>query len=97
MCLESTKKWRQNNPDYSRKYRQSHPQYVEANRSAQKRRDQARRLHHLAKNNLALALDPPGVEVLLVGRRLGPLVKNNLAISQIVLMQAFRTFARAAR
>lgn len=95
VCLESSKKWRQGNPDYSRTYRQGHPEYVEANRSAQKRRDQARRLQRLAKNTLALARDPLQVEVLLIGPELGRLAKNTLAISQIALFEPLTTFARA--
>jgi hypothetical protein len=97
VCLESAKKWRQSNPGYSRQYRQNNPAYVQANRAGQKRRDRARRLHRLAKNTLALALNPPHVEVLLVGPDLGRLAKNNLAISQIALFEPLAAFATRCR
>lgn len=90
-CLGSKKKWRENNPDYSHQYRNSHPEYVLANRRAQKRRDQLRRLQNLAKNNLALALSPLPVEVWLFGKGLEHLAKNNLAISQVAILQSVAT------
>jgi len=90
-CLESVKKWRGRNPDYSRQYRKNHPEYVLANCQAQKRRDQLRRLQNLAKNNLALALSSPPVEVWLFGEGLEHLAKNNLAVSQVAILQSVAT------
>ncbi len=95
VCLESTQKWRQGHPDYSRNYRQKNPAYTQKNRAAQQRRDRARRLHRLAKNTLAAEQKPLQVEALFIGPGLGPLAKNTLAISQIVLLQPLTTFARA--
>ena len=88
VCLESSQKWRAQNAGYQRRYRQDHPDYVEQNRRAQKQRDRRRRAQDLVKNNLALDLKSVAAEVWLVGPELGDLVKNNLAISEIMIFQS---------
>lgn len=87
VCRESNQKWRTRNPDYQRRYRQGHPLYVEQNRWAQQRRDSRRRMHDLVKNNLAFDLKSISADVWLVGSELESLVKNNLAISEVMIFQ----------
>ena len=87
VCRESDQKWRTRDPDYQRRYRQGHPAYVVHNRQAQKRRDRRRRMQNLVKNNLALDLKSVSADVWLVGSELGDLVKNNLAISEVMILQ----------
>lgn len=86
-CRESTQKWREADPDYQRRYRQAHPEYVEHNREAQRCRDRKRRVADLVKNNLAMAVNPRPMRVWLVGPGFEPLVKNNLAISEMIVFQ----------
>ena len=86
-CLESQEKWRSQHPDYQRQYRQAHPASVLKNRKAQAVRDRKRRLQHLVKNNLALDLKRVPAEVWLMGPELEALVKNNVAISQVMIFQ----------
>jgi hypothetical protein len=87
VCRESDQKWRSRNPDYQHGYRQEHPAYVEQNRHGQKRRDRRRRAHDLVKNNLALDLKSVSADVWLVGCEVEGLVKNNLAISEVMIFQ----------
>ena len=86
-CRESSQKWRTQNPDYQRLYRKKHPDYVKRNRQAQQRRDRKRRVRDLVNNNLALDLKSLSADVWLVGAELENLVKNNLAISEIMIFQ----------
>jgi hypothetical protein len=86
-CRDSSQKWLKANPGYQRRYRQSHAEYVEGNREAQRRRDRKRQLADLVKNNSAMAVNPPPTRVWLVGSGFEPLVKNNLAISQMIIFQ----------
>jgi hypothetical protein len=88
-CHESAQKWREANSGYQRKYRQTHPDYVEHNREDQRRRDDKRRLENLVKNNLAIEVKSHQMRVWLVGPDFEPLVKNNLAISEMVIFQDF--------
>jgi hypothetical protein len=88
VCKDSRDKWRANNPDYQRQYRKDHPGYVQQNVEAQKHRDQKRRLGRLAKNKAAVDLKRLAAEIWLVGPDLDNLVKNNLAISQVVIYQS---------
>ena len=88
ICRDSNQKWRAQNGGYQRRYRQGHPAYVEKNRMHQKRRDRRRRVQNLVKNNLALDLKSINGDVWLVGPELGDLVKNNLAISQVMIFQS---------
>jgi hypothetical protein len=60
---------------------------VERNRERQRRRDQRLRLQHLVKNNLALDLRRSAAEVWLLGPAADDLVKNNLAASQLLILQ----------
>ena len=87
ICRDSQEKWRRRNPDYPRQYRQSHPTSVERNRQGQRRRDRQRRLQNLVKNNLALDLKHSAAEVWLLGPETQDLAKNNLAFSQVLILQ----------
>jgi|WetSurMetagenome_2_1015567.scaffolds.fasta_scaffold285411_1 hypothetical protein len=88
VCIESNQKWRTQNSGYQRRYRQDHPAYVEKNRAGQKMRDRKRRVQDLVKNNLALDLKSIKADVWLVGSQLGHLVKNNLAISEVMICES---------
>jgi hypothetical protein len=87
ICRDSDRKWRDRNGEYQRNYRRRHPAYVEQNRRAQHRRDRKRKMTHLVKNNLAFDLKSAHADVWLVGPELEGLVKNNLAISEVLLLQ----------
>ncbi len=88
VCQDSRRKWRTRNPDYQRRYRGDHPDYVDHNRRAQKRRDRKRRMRDLVKNNLALDLKSSSADVWLAGPELEDLVKNNFAISEVMIFQS---------
>ena len=94
VCLDSQKKWRERHPGCQRDCRERHPEYAERNRRAQRARDRKRRLADLVKNSLALELKPCPGEVWLAGDDLGDLARNNLAFSQVLVLQ---TVGRAAR
>jgi len=87
VCRDSQRKWRDLHPDYPRQYRQTHPESVRRNREGQRRRDRQHRLQHLVKNNFALDLKHSAAEVWLLGPEVEPLVKNNLAFSQVLIYQ----------
>jgi hypothetical protein len=87
VCWDSQQKWRARHPDYLRQYRQTHPEAVEHNRQAQRQRDRRRRLQNLVKNNLALDLKHSAAEVWLLGPETQHLAKNNLASSQVLILQ----------
>jgi hypothetical protein len=89
---ESRKKWRDEHPGYQKRYRQTHPGAVERNRQRQHFRDQSRRLRSLVKNNLALDLRRCPSEVWLLGPAADELVKNNLAASQLLILQPVEPF-----
>ena len=95
VVCESRQKWRDAHPGYQKQYRQTHPQAVERNRQQQRRRDQRRRLQHLVKNSLALDLRRSPAEVWLLGPAADDLVKNNLAASQLLILQS-AAFLRVA-
>jgi hypothetical protein len=84
---ESRKKWRDAHPGYQKGYWQTHSKEAERNRQQQHRRDRRRRLQHLVKNDLALDLKHSPAEVWLVGPVADDLVKNNLARSQLLILQ----------
>ena len=86
-CLESQKKWRENHPDYQRSYRSKNDAYVEKNRQKQQQRNQKRRLALIVKNNLAIDLKRLSARVWMTGPGLERIVKNNLAISQVMIFQ----------
>jgi hypothetical protein len=87
VCRDSNRKWRERNRDYQRHYRDGHPAYVEHNRRLQRRRDRRRRMRYLVKNNLAFDLKGASADVWLAGSGLRGLVKNNLAISEVMIFQ----------
>ncbi len=86
-CIESRKKWRDNHPDYQRGYRSKHEAYVEQNRQKQQGRNQKRQLALIVKNNLAIDLKRLSARVWMTGPGLEMIVKNNLAVSQVVIFQ----------
>jgi hypothetical protein len=86
-CLDSQKKWRDNNPDYQRRYRSGHEAYCDKNRQKQLVRNQKRKLSIIVKNNLAIDVKRLPAEVWMAGPGLDGIVKNNLAISQVLIMQ----------
>ena len=88
-CADSQKNWRENHPDYQRRYRCSHETYAEQNRQRQRGRNQKRKLALIVKNNLALDVKRLPAEVWMTGPGLDVIVKNNLAISQVVIFQTF--------
>lgn len=94
---ESRKKWRDAHPHYQRQYRERHPQAVEQNRQQQQVRDQRYRLQHLVKNNLALNLKRSPAEIWLVSPAADDLVKNNLADSQLLILQPGSLWGRGPR
>ena len=87
VCLDSPRKWRTTHPDYWKNYRASHPEAVEKNRRKQRQRDQAQRLVNLANNNLALDLKRSAAEVYLVGSAAADLANNNLASTQVYVLE----------
>jgi hypothetical protein len=87
VCRDSQQKWRARHPDYPRQYRQTHPDSVDRNRQAQRRRDRRRHLQNLVKNNLALDLKHSAAEVWLLRPDTRHLAKNNLAFSQVLILQ----------
>ncbi len=88
-CTDSQKNWRENHPDYQRRYRRSHEAYAEQNRQKQRGRNQRRKLALIVKNNLAIDVKRLPAEVWMTGPGLDVIVKNNLAISQVVIFQTF--------
>ena len=86
-CRDSDRKWRFQNPNYQRQYRERNADYAAGNRRGQQRRDRKRRMRHLVKNNLAIDVKASAADVWLAGPELEPLVKNNLAISQVMIFQ----------
>jgi hypothetical protein len=88
VCLDSPRKWRAGHPDYWRGYRAAHPHAVERNRRQQRYRDQARRLAHLANNNLAFDLKRSAAEIYWVGPAAADLANNNVASSQVFVLEA---------
>lgn len=96
VCRDSQQKWRARHPDYPQQYRQAHPESVERNRQAQRQRDRRRHLQNLVKNNLALDLKHSAAEVWLLGPEIRHLAKNNLALSQVLILQAVPSGPAAA-
>jgi hypothetical protein len=86
-CIESRKKWRDNHPGYQRSYRSKHEAYVQQNRQKQHQRNQKRQLALIVKNNLAIDLKRLSARIWMTGPGLEAIVKNNLAISQVMIFQ----------
>ena len=89
VCNDSSQKWRAQNPDYWKRYREAHPGRVEQNRTLQQARDQKRRVRDLANNNLALDLKSCAAGVWLFGPAAGHLANNNLATTQVFIVEGF--------
>ena len=87
VCADSRKKWRENNPGYQRRYRQQHENYCTQNRKKQQERNQKRQLAVIVKNNLAIDVKRLPARVWMTGPGLDEIVKNNLAISQVLILQ----------
>jgi hypothetical protein len=87
-CADSRKKWRENNPDYQRQYRRDNEYACERNRQKQWDRNRKRRLTVIVKNNLAIDVTRSFTEVWTIGHDMDAIVKNNLAISQVMILQA---------
>src|ERR1700680_676962 len=94
-CQDSQEHWRREHPDYNRQYRQTHPQAVERNREGERQRYRYRQLANLAKNNLAFDLKRSAAEVWLLAPAGTVLAKNNLALSQVFIVQSLRPAAIA--
>jgi hypothetical protein len=86
-CVDSRKKWRENNPGYQSRYRVRNEDYCRRNRQKQRVRNQKRKLSMIVKNNLAIDLKRLPAEVWMTGPGLDGIVKNNLAISQVIIFQ----------
>ena len=84
---DSRQKWRAAHPDYQKTYWQSHPEARARNLQQQRQRDRRRHVQNLVKNNLALDLKQTAAEVWLLGPAAADLVKNNLARSQLLILQ----------
>jgi len=95
VCLESPGKWREAHPGYWKQYRRDHPQQMKRNRQLQQLRDQKRRVRNLANNNLAIDLKRSAAEVWLVGPAVDDLANNNLAASQLLILQSVGPSAAA--
>ena len=88
ICADSRKKWRESNPGYQRRYRSQHKEYCEQNRQKQQERNRKRQLSLIVKNNLAIDVKRLPAKVWMTGPGLDEIVKNNLAISQVLILQA---------
>ncbi len=88
ICRDSARKWRANHPGYWREYRVAKPESVQRNRSQQRQRDLRQRLSNLANNNSALDLKSSAAGVWLLGPSAGDLANNNLASTQVVILQS---------
>jgi hypothetical protein len=87
VCADSRRKWRENNPGYQQRYRSTNEEYCEQNRQKQQGRNQKRKLSLIVKNNLAIDVKRLPAKVWMTGPGLGEIVKNNLAISQVLILQ----------
>ena len=68
---------------------------VEQNRQKQRGRNQKRKLSMIVKNNLAIDVKRLPAEVWMTGPGLDEIVKNNLAISQVLIFQTVGGSERA--
>jgi hypothetical protein len=87
VCADSRKKWRENHPGYQQLYRSQHKEYCEQNRLKQHERNQKRQLSIIVKNNMAIDIKRLPAKVWMTGDGLDEIVKNNLAISQVLILQ----------
>jgi hypothetical protein len=87
VCNDSSQKWRAENPGYWKRYREAHADKTGRNRTLQQSRDQKRRVRDLANNNLALDLKSCAAEVWLFGPTARHLANNNLATTQVFVVE----------
>lgn len=97
VCSDSARKWRADHPGYWKGYRGARPGSVERNRTQQRQRDLRRRLSHLANNNSALDLKSSAAGVWLLGPAAQDLANNNLASTQVFILQAQRASSPSER
>lgn len=90
VCADSREKWRENNPGYQKHYRSQHEEYCKQNRKKQQERNRKRQLSLIVKNNLAIDVKQLPAKVWMTGPGLDEIVKNNLAISQVLILQMVR-------
>ncbi len=88
VCRDSARKWRANHAGYWQQYRAAKPESVQRNRSQQRQRDLRQRLANLANNNSALDLKSSAAGVWLLGPSASDLANNNLASTQVVILQS---------
>src|SRR5437016_12463942 len=89
VCNDSPQKWRAENPSYWKRHRAAHLDQAARNRTLQQTRDQKRRVRDLANNNLALDLKSCAAAVWLFGPTAGHLANNNLATTQVFIVEGF--------
>jgi len=87
VCRDSARKWRADHPGYWNVYRAAKPESVARNRTQQQQRDLRRRLSHLANSNSALDLKSSAARVWLLGPAAADLANNNLASTQVFILQ----------
>lgn len=87
VCLDSSRKWRAEHPDYWRRYREKNPAAVAHNREQQQRRDRKQRLLHLANNNSALDLKHSAASIWLLNTGTGDLANNNSVSAQVWVIE----------
>lgn len=88
VCRDSSRKWRATHPGYWKEYREKNPSATEQNRGQQMRRDQKRKLCHLANNTSVLDLKHSAANVWLVGPGAALLANNNSAAGQVWVIEA---------
>ena len=91
---DSRKQWREEHADYQKTYWRTRPEAATRNRERQRQRDRQRRVTSLVKNNLALDLKRSDAEVRLVGPDAANLVKNNVALSEVMVFQGLSPLRR---
>lgn len=76
VCLDSSRKWRAENPEYWTRYREKNPNSVARNREQQQCRDRKQRLLNLANNNSALDLKHSAASIWLLNPWAIDLLRN---------------------
>jgi hypothetical protein len=87
VCLDSSRKWRAENPGYWQRYREKNPDSVARNREQQKSRDRKQHLLHLANNNSALDLKHSAASIWLLNSGAGDLANNNSVSAQVWVIE----------
>ena len=88
VCRDSSRKWRNRNPDYWKQYRAKHPDAVARNREKQKARDTRQHLRDLANNTSALDLKHSAAAVWLLNGQGADLANNNSVSAQVWVIEA---------